>query len=64
MPIPECDVEATNLYCPFLLEGEGEYDNIDKRDQNGAIISLVHGNTNDFKEVHPHGYVSRARTTH
>jgi hypothetical protein len=30
------------------------------RVQNEAIISFVHGNTNDFKEVHPHGYVSKS----
>jgi hypothetical protein len=35
----------------------GVYVKIDKRVQNEAIISLVHGNTNDFREVHPHGYV-------
>ncbi len=37
---------------------EGKYDNLIKRVQNEAIISPVHGNTNDFKKRHPHGYVS------
>jgi hypothetical protein len=32
----------------------GDYDKIDKRVQNEAIISLAHGNINDLKEIHPH----------
>jgi hypothetical protein len=40
-----------------ILRVRGEYNKIYKRVQNEAIILLVHGNTNDFREVHPHGYV-------
>ncbi len=34
-----------------------EYDKIIKKVLNEAIISPVHGNTNDFKEMHLHRYV-------
>jgi hypothetical protein len=36
---------------------EGEYDKIIERVQSEVINSPVHRNTNNFKEVHPHGYV-------
>ncbi len=35
-------------------ECEGEYDKVYKRVENEAIISLVHGNTNDFREKYIH----------
>jgi hypothetical protein len=30
----------------------GEYDKLNKRDQNEVIISSVHENTNDFKGMY------------
>jgi hypothetical protein len=51
---------TTTRVCEGEVGEGGEYDKIDKRVQNEAIISLVHGNTNNFKEVYPHGYVSKS----
>jgi hypothetical protein len=33
----------------------GEYDKLNKRGQNEVIISPVHENTNDFKDMYSYG---------